>query len=172
MQVSKTIMSISSDIENSFENMCNYISQQKESGKSVALCHGCFDPLHLGHVMHFEAARKIADIVIVTVTPDIYVNKGKNRPYFNHYQRKYWIDSIRHIDMCAINLWDDAVETIKRTAPTYFVKGSEYKDSTHLGFLLEKQAIEKLGGTVYYTDTKKYSSTELITNGYFHDNIL
>ncbi|MGB7605450.1 MAG: adenylyltransferase/cytidyltransferase family protein [Lutisporaceae bacterium] len=158
---------ITSDIIDDFTTLCNYVENQKLLGKKIALCHGCFDPLHFGHIMHFEEASKIADIVIVTITADCFIKKGVNRPYFNHYKRKYMICSIKYINMSSINLWDNAVETIRRLKPDYFVKGVEYKNSSHKGFLLEKNEVEQMGGKVIYTETEKYSSTTLIEKGYF-----
>ncbi len=158
---------ITSDIIDTFSVLCNYIKHQKLLGKKIALCHGCFDPLHYGHIIHFEEASKIADIVIVTITADSFIKKGINRPYFNHYKRKYMISSIKFVNMCAVNLWENAVETIRRTKPDYFVKGIDYKHSSNYGFLLEKKEIDKIGGKLIYTETKKYSSTTLIEKGYF-----
>jgi cytidyltransferase-like protein len=55
----------------------------KNKGEKIVLCHGCFDLMHPGHIKHFQAAKKMGNILIVTVTPDIYVDKGPNRPVFN-----------------------------------------------------------------------------------------
>ena len=54
----------------------------KKRGKKVVHCHGVFDILHAGHIKHFNSAKKLADILVVTVTHDQYVNKGPNRPIF------------------------------------------------------------------------------------------
>ena len=52
----------------------------RASGKIVVQAHGTFDLLHLGHVRHLEAARKLGDVLVVTVTADHFVNKGPGRP--------------------------------------------------------------------------------------------
>ena len=52
-------------------------------GKKIVQCHGVFDLLHIGHIRHFHKAKSLGDILIVTVTPDKYVNKGNDRPAFN-----------------------------------------------------------------------------------------
>ena len=44
--------------------------------------HGVFDLLHFGHLEHFKEAKK-GDILIVSITPDRFVNKGPGRPAFN-----------------------------------------------------------------------------------------
>ena len=55
----------------------------KLKGKKIVLCHGVFDLLHIGHIKHFEEAKKFGDVLIVSVTSDEFVNKGPNRPVFN-----------------------------------------------------------------------------------------
>src|SRR6266849_8277037 len=57
--------------------------QSRRAGQTVVQAHGTFDLLHLGHVRHLEAARKLGDVLIVTVTADRFVNKGPGRPVFN-----------------------------------------------------------------------------------------
>jgi len=47
--------------------------------KRIVLCHGVFDLLHIGHLRHFEQARALGDLLVVTVTPDCYLNKGPYR---------------------------------------------------------------------------------------------
>ena len=69
----------------------------KSNGKSVGLCHGCFDMLHIGHVRHFNSASKKCDYLFVSITPDQYVNKGPNRPVVNHDDRIQMILSLIHI---------------------------------------------------------------------------
>ena len=55
----------------------------KIKNKKIVLCHGVFDLLHIGHLKHFNSAKKFGDKLIVSITPDIYVSKGPGRPIFN-----------------------------------------------------------------------------------------
>ena len=52
------------------------ISKLRSSGKTIVHCHGVFDLLHIGHIRHLERARRMGDVLVVTVTPDHFVNKG------------------------------------------------------------------------------------------------
>jgi cytidyltransferase-like protein len=54
--------------------------QLRTSDKTAIRAHGAFDLLHLGHVCNLEAARKLGDILVVTVRSDWFVNKGQDRP--------------------------------------------------------------------------------------------
>ena len=35
------------------------IKKQRIKKKTIVLCHGVFDLLHLGHIKHFESAKKM-----------------------------------------------------------------------------------------------------------------
>lgn len=59
----------------------------KREGKTVALCHGVFDLIHPGHIIHLEQAKQMADVLAVSVTAAEYVRKGPGRPYFNDEMR-------------------------------------------------------------------------------------
>ena len=54
----------------------------RRTGRKVVHCHGCFDLLHIGHIKHLQAARRMGDVLVVTVTPDEHVHKGPGRPAF------------------------------------------------------------------------------------------
>ena len=60
---------------------------KKKNGKKVVMCHGVFDLLHLGHIKHFEKAKSLGDILVVSITADKFVNKGPGRPAFNESDR-------------------------------------------------------------------------------------
>ena len=57
-------------------------SQLRSKGNKIVQCHGVFDLLHVGHLKHFREARTFGDILVVTITPDEFVNKGPGRPAF------------------------------------------------------------------------------------------
>ena len=52
-------------------------------GKTIALCHGVFDLVHPGHIIHLEQAKAMADVLVVSITAAKYVRKGPGRPYFD-----------------------------------------------------------------------------------------
>lgn len=147
-----------------FEELKKIAYKYKEEKKKIVLCHGCFDPLHIGHVFHFRAAKKFGDILLVTITPDCYVKKGKNRPLFPEQLRLEMINELKTVDAAAINLWDSAVETIKILMPDFYVKGSDYSDlkNCNPNIINEKHAIEKIGGEIIFTKEINFSSTQLI----------
>ena len=62
----------------SIENLKNIVLKEKKKGKKIVLCHGVFDLLHIGHLKHFETSKKFGEVLIVSVTPDKFINKGIN----------------------------------------------------------------------------------------------
>ena len=85
--------------------------------------------MHLGHIKHFQEAKRLGDILIVTVTPDRFVNKGPNRPTFQSQMRMQALSGLSSIDYVAENNWETALETIKMIKPNIYCKGPDYKRS-------------------------------------------
>jgi len=139
-------------------------TELRNRGLTIAHCHGCFDLMHPGHMKHFEAAKRCADVLVVTVTPDRYVQKGSNRPAFAEDLRAYAIASLACVDFVAINRWPTAEETIRLLRPSYFVKGQEFEtleDST--GKLQpEVDAVREVGAQLRFTREVVFSSTALL----------
>jgi len=149
------------------EDLAKEIAKLKKQGKTVAQCHGCFDLLHPGHIMHFKSAKEKADILIVTVTPDHFVNKGPGRPVFPEQVRMESIAAMEAVDYVALNRWPTAVETIKLLKPDFYVKGPDYKDRSKdltKGILDEENAVKSVGGKIYITEDVTFSSSNLINN--------
>jgi len=139
--------------------------QGRRAGQIIVQAHGTFDLLHLGHVRHLEAARKLGDMLIVTVTADRFVNKGPGRPVFNAELRAEMLATLEYVDWVAINDAADAVSAIDRIRPSIYIKGQDYQnpDGDITGKItLERDAVEAHGGKIHFTDEVTFSSTELI----------
>ena len=67
------------------DKLAEELSGLKSKGKKIVHCHGCFDMMHPGHIKYFQASKKMGDILVVTVTPDQYVDKGPDRPIFDQF---------------------------------------------------------------------------------------
>lgn len=144
------------------------VAEAKKKGKTVVHCHGCFDLVHLGHLRHFMEAKAQGDILVVTLTEDRFVNKGPDRPFFTQAQRLEFLSHVDCIDYVALNQWPTAVETIKLLAPSIYVKGKEYADEKKdiSGKIRDEiQAVESVGGRIYYTDDITFSSSRLLNAG-------
>lgn len=121
----------------------------------IVLAHGCFDVLHYGHLIHLQEARKLGDMLVVSVTEDAYVNKGPDRPWFNVEQRMAMLRVWAIIDNVISS--KSAEEAINKIKPHVYVKGKEYE-----GKLGEESLVKSYGGRVVFTEGPVYSSTELL----------
>lgn len=139
----------------------------KNEQKKVVLAHGCFDLLHIGHIRYLGQAKAMGDILVVTITPDRFVDKGPHRPAFNEHLRAEAIASLDCVDYVAINEFSTAVETIHRVKPDVYCKGSDFQDATSdpTGKLqLEEQAVQEIGAVMAFTKEVVFSSTNLINS--------
>ena len=137
----------------------------RAQGKRVVQCHGVFDLLHPGHIRHFEAARAEGDVLVVTVTPDRFVNKGPGRPVFNQRLRAESIAALQSVDYVAVNEWPTAAEAIHRLRPAVYVKGSDYAeagDDLTGKIVEERRAVEEHGGRIHFTTEITFSSSGLL----------
>ena len=139
--------------------------QLRRSGRKVVQAHGTFDLLHVGHVRHLEAARDLGDILVVTLTADRFVNKGPGRPVFGETLRAEMLANLQCVDWVGINDSPDAISALESIRPDIYVKGQDYQDpqgDVTGKITYEREAVEKHGGHIHFTDEVMFSSTELI----------
>lgn len=137
----------------------------KSQGKKIIHCHGVFDLLHIGHIKHFEEAKKMGDILVVSITPDNFVNKGPGRPAFSTKLRLQALAALECVDYVVANNWPSAEKIIKVIKPDFYCKGPDYKDHSDdiTGKIsLEEEAVRYVGGKISYTDDITFSSSNLL----------
>lgn len=141
----------------------------RAAGRKIVQCHGVFDVMHPGHILHFKAAREFGDVLVVTITPDRYVNKGPGRPVFNERLRMETIAALEYVDLVGLNEWPTAVEALHRVRPQIYAKGKDYADpaaDVTRKILDEEAAVKAVGGEIRFTDTDLYSSS-FLANRFF-----
>jgi len=149
----------------SVEDVASIALQLRNAGRTVVQAHGTFDLLHAGHVRHLEAARKLGDVLVVTVTADRFVNKGPGRPVFPEDLRAEMLAALEYVGWVAINSSPDAVSAIGSIQPDVYVKGQDYEnpEGDITGKInLEREVVEAGGGRIHFTDEIVFSSTALI----------
>lgn len=142
----------------------------KKENQTIALCHGVFDLVHPGHITHFEQAKEMADVLVVSITAEQFVRKGPDRPYFNDEQRMRFLSSIECIDYVMRSDGYTVNDIIESVAPDFYVKGQEYADENAdltENIKKERELVERHGGSVRYTTGAVFSSTKLINKGFF-----
>lgn len=153
----------------SLDEIREILEKDRENGLRIIHCHGVFDLLHPGHIRHFKAAKAQGDKLVVTVTPDRFVNKGPGRPVFSEQLRLESLAALQDIDYVVLNDSPDAISAIQAVRPSLYVKGIEYAnhDADVTGKIsVEANAVKECGGEIYYTDDIVFSSSSLL-NQYF-----
>ncbi len=149
-------------------DLADRLRELKSEGKRVVQCHGCFDLMHPGHIKHFQEARQMGDILIVTISPDEYIDKGPGRPAYNQQLRAESIAALECVNFVAINKWPTAEETLRLLRPDIYVKGQEFEsleDKTGK-IQREHEVIKEVGAEMRFTHGVVFSSTKLL-NTYF-----
>jgi cytidyltransferase-like protein len=137
--------------------------RERYSNSKIVLCHGSFDLVHAGHLIHFEEAKQLGDILVVTITSDKYISKKRIFSFDEHIRAKQ-LASNEIINYVSIIDESSAVTSIKLLKPDYYVKGKEYENLKHdytKNIYKENSEIEKVGGKLCFTKGDVYSSTKI-----------
>ncbi len=131
--------------------------------KRIVHCHGAFDLVHLGHLTHFEEARALGDILVVTLTGDAHITK-KRSVTFSEAQRARQVAALEIVDYVAVIQEPTALSAIEALHPDVYVKGPEYADLTldkSRSIYHEMRVLESYGGKMHFTAGETFSSTKL-----------
>ena len=118
-----------------------------------------FDPLHVGHLYHLLAARRLGDMLIVSLTCDESVTKekGPQRPVFNQVHRENMLRALKCVD--GVMICTDALDALQKVKPAIFVKGSDYLRKVDAG---SRAFCAANGIEIMFTDELTFSSTKLL----------
>ncbi len=138
--------------------LCPIVEKLKGAGKKIVLANGCFDILHVGHIRHLKAAKKLGDVLIVAINSDSVVGILKNRVVTSEWERMEMLAALECVDyvtcFCAIAA-DNLLLTLK---PHIHAKGTDYTIET----VPERETVLSYGGKIAITgDPKDHSSTKI-----------
>src|ERR1700682_1806960 len=131
--------------------------------RRIIHCHGAFDLVHLGHLTHFEEARELGDLLVVTLTGDEHITK-KRSVTFSEDQRARQVAALEIVDYVAVIQEPTALSAIEALHPDVYVKGPEYADLTldkSRSIYHEMRALAAYGGRIHFTSGDTFSSTKL-----------
>jgi cytidyltransferase-like protein len=148
-----------------FKELCQIVAQQKKKGRKVVQCHGVFDIIHPGIIRHIESAKRLGDVLIVTVIKDKDVRKGPGYPIFGEDLRVRNVVSIGCVDY--VSCVDDSIplQCVKFLKPDVFARGQDYKErdqETMRKIKQEEEAFNVAGCKIHYTPGEVFSSTNII----------
>ncbi len=139
------------------------VSNSRRDGRTVVLCHGCFDIVHPGHLRYLQEAGHHGDILVVSITGDAAMDKGPERPYVPQELRAENLAALEFVDWVYVDPHETAADVIESIRPDVYVKGQEYAQSLDPRFLQERELVEQLGGQVVFTSGEViFSSTDLV----------
>lgn len=147
------------------EELSGTLSSYRNRKKKIVFCHGIFDLLHIGHIRFFEQARRLGDVLIVTLTPDRYLARESHSTFFAENLRAEAIASLKCVDYVAINNWPTAVEALHLLRPDIYAKGPEFNTAipdAPQEHAKEKQVVQEIGASIVFTEDIAFSSTNLI----------
>src|ERR1700674_890547 len=131
--------------------------------KKIIHCHGAFDLVHIGHLIHFEEAKALGDILVVTITADTHITK-KRSVNFTEADRARQVAALEIVDYVAVVQEPTALSAIAALHPDIYVKGPEYADlmlDKSRSIFHEMRVLETYGGRIHFTSGDTFSSTKL-----------
>jgi len=135
----------------------------RAEGAVIVLAAGCFDPLHLGHIQHLEAAKQFGNILVVGVASDRVVREykskpgGPKRPFMTDTVRCGIVGGLRCVDAVAVN--DHCCELIEAIKPHVYVKGTEYQGNLTPDLKAEEELLKQYGGRLEFASGAVISSS-------------
>src|SRR2546425_11326757 len=130
--------------------------------KTIIHCHGAFDLVHIGHLIHFEEAKALGDLLVVTITADAHITK-KRGVTFTEEDRARQVAALEIVDYVAVVQEPTALSAIDALRPDVYVKGPEYADlmlDKSRSIYHETQLLERYGGGVHFPSGGTFSSPQ------------
>lgn len=144
------------------ETLSQKTAALRAKGLCVVHCHGVFDLLHIGHIRYLQKAKSLGDVLVATVTPDRFVNKGPHRPAFSEQLRAAALAALECVDLVAVNDSPTAVGLLTRLRPSIYAKGAEFRDAKTPELMEEEAAAAAIGARMEFIEDVTSSSSKLI----------
>lgn len=116
----------------------------KKRKEKVVMVSGCFDPLHLGHLLSFQAAKALGDKLIVVIDSDEYTTSKKGAVFMPIEDRVAIIKELRCVDDVIVMGKGDISDAILHVKPDILANGGDV-DSIERFTKGEIEACEKVG---------------------------
>jgi rfaE bifunctional protein nucleotidyltransferase chain/domain len=132
----------------SWEGLPAWRQEMRARGKRLVVTNGCFDLLHLGHVVYLETARNEGDALLVGLNGDDSVRqlKGAERPVTGESDRAAVLAALESVDGVCIFAEKTATRFLTAAKPDIYVKGGDYTLETLNQD--ERRAVEQAGGRI------------------------
>ena len=152
------------------KNLIEKSREFRSANKEICFTNGCFDILHLGHVMYLAEAASLGSHLIVGVNNDSSVKrlgKSPHRPVNDESSRAFLIAALEFVNLVVVFDEDTPESIIKDLMPDILVKGGDYdpeeSDNANPKYIVGRNHVLSNGGRVETIElVKGYSTTEII----------
>ncbi|MCB9309131.1 MAG: D-glycero-beta-D-manno-heptose 1-phosphate adenylyltransferase [Lewinellaceae bacterium] len=154
-------MRIVDKIYGDFDSAMITIESWKSDGQTLVFTNGCFDILHVGHVMYLEEASKLGSKLIAALNTDRSVRnlKGSERPLNTLADRMKVIAALTSTDMVLSFDQETPYDLIKAILPDVLVKGGDWPIDKIVG---NDIVIQTGGKVVSLPFSEGFSTTALV----------
>jgi rfaE bifunctional protein nucleotidyltransferase chain/domain len=138
-----------------------FVAERRAEGRRIGFTNGVFDLLHPGHVRYLQAARQLADVLVVGLNADESVrrNKGPARPINPQQERAEVAAALACVDAVVIFEEDTPDAIIRLVQPDVLVKGADWPADQIVG----RDTVEARGGRVVLIPVEQgYSTTAIV----------
>ncbi|MEK7617988.1 MAG: adenylyltransferase/cytidyltransferase family protein [Patescibacteria group bacterium] len=138
------------------------------------LVSGGFDPLHIGHVQLFIAAKKLGDYLIVLINNDNWLMAKKGFVFMDENERKAIIEALRDVDEARLTGHPESPEDmsvakeLEEIRPDVFANGGDRNEADaanpESSLFKDIKTCERVGIKMVYNvgGGKAQSSSELV----------
>lgn len=135
----------------------------RREGKRIVFTNGCFDILHLGHVLYLQQAARQGDVLVLGLNSDDSVRrlKGAKRPLVPEVERAAVLAGLRSVDYITIFSEETPAQLIEALRPDVLVKGGDYDPQAQqgTGYIVGSEFVRSYGGSVAVIDFVEGRST-------------
>jgi D-beta-D-heptose 7-phosphate kinase/D-beta-D-heptose 1-phosphate adenosyltransferase len=158
----KQVPEVTADKHKTLAELSDIVRKLAKKGKRIVLTNGCFDLLHVGHVMLLSASKKLGDALVVAIDDDKSVRrlKGPGRPVINETERLRIISALDSVDYVIVFSSHELDKIIRTIRPAVLTKGSNYGTEDVHG----REIVEQYGGRVELIPITENISTTRIIN--------
>lgn len=153
---------IKDKIYSSHQDILAQVTSWKRAGKKIVFTNGCFDLLHMGHVLYLEQASTLADVLVVGLNDDQSVKrlKGPHRPINDVINRAHVLAALNSVTAVVIFEEDTPLNIITAIIPDVLVKGGDWAIDQIVG----SDVVIRHGGSVLSLQyVEGYSTTNIET---------
>ncbi len=104
------------------------LSEKGRSKLRIVMTGGVFDILHVGHLVSFEEARSLGDLLIVVVARDVTVQRLRHRaPVNREIDRMKLVNALSVVDLAVLGDESDFFNTVEKIDPDIIAIGYDQK---------------------------------------------